>query len=61
MSKWKFTSYEDGQEINGLSHDDAVRAIYRAMAGQSPVEVKAEVRQIEQREPVTAERELIAA
>ncbi len=64
MQKWKYTSYENGQEVTrtGLSHAQAVSALERAMVGADPfpAEEQTQPQAVEQREDV-AVKELIAA
>lgn len=56
MQRWKFTSYENGEQITrtGLSKLDAVRAIEDAMEGRMPESDE------ERREPGTAEHRIAA-
>jgi hypothetical protein len=63
MTKWKFTSYQDGQEItrSGLSQPQAVSALEKAIAGEDPfAESEPGMDLSEQRQTVTDEQ-LIAA
>ncbi|MGD9734495.1 MAG: hypothetical protein AB7V58_02620 [Solirubrobacterales bacterium] len=59
MKQWKFTSYQDGQEVtySGLSHLQAVSALERAIAGTDPFpqeETDAEAQQRETEQLIAA-------
>ena len=52
QKSWTITEIEDGEAVatvNGVSREDAISAIYRAMRGESPLPVAAK------QEPVQAQ------